>query len=87
MAPAKAKLREICVANKWMLPSYECSKEEGPSHRKIFTFKVVVEIQGDFNTTLECFSSPQSTKKNAAENAAEGALWYLGQMGYFPKNK
>ncbi|XP_022714756.1 ribonuclease 3-like protein 1 [Durio zibethinus] len=87
MASAKSQLHEICAANNWKLPLYECCKEEGPSHMKLFTFKVVVEIQEASATILQCFSDPQSKKKVAAEHAAEGALWYLRHLGYFPPNK
>ncbi|KAF8021623.1 hypothetical protein BT93_G1924 [Corymbia citriodora subsp. variegata] len=31
---AKAKLFELCAANKWKLPHFECYKEEGPSHSR-----------------------------------------------------
>ncbi|XP_021298171.1 ribonuclease 3-like protein 1 [Herrania umbratica] len=84
---AKSELHEICAANNWKLPLYECCKEEGPSHMKLFTFEVVVEIQNTSTTILECFSDPHSKKKMAAEHAAEGALWYLRHLGYFPPNK
>ncbi|KAK6942250.1 hypothetical protein RJ641_027627 [Dillenia turbinata] len=88
---AKSRLHEICVANCWKAPSFTCCKEEGPAHLKLFTFKVVVEIddmtldvetdeaQG---TILECFSLPRPQKKAAAEHAAEGAIWYLEQKRY-----
>ncbi|XP_022721072.1 ribonuclease 3-like protein 1 [Durio zibethinus] len=87
-ASAKSQLYEICSANKWNFPLYECCKEEGPSHRKLFTFKVVVEIKEASTTTiLECFSDPHSKKKMAADHAAEGALWYLEHVGHFPPIK
>ncbi|XVF24692.1 hypothetical protein REPUB_Repub13aG0149200 [Reevesia pubescens] len=87
IASAKSKLHDICATNNWKLPLYECCKEEGPSHMKLFTFKVVVEIQEASTTILECFSNPQANKKMAADQAAEGALWYLRHLGYFPPNK
>lgn len=86
-ASAKAQLHDICVANKWMPPAYQCCKEEGPCHMKTFSFKVVVEIKGDSNTTVECFGSPRPKKKDAAENAAEGALWFMRHMDYYHQNK
>ncbi|XVF86354.1 hypothetical protein PTKIN_Ptkin18bG0032900 [Pterospermum kingtungense] len=86
-ASAKSQLHEICAANNWKYPLYDCCKEEGPPHMKLFTFKVVVEIQGASTTILECFSDPQSTKKMAADHAAEGALWYLRHIGFFPPKK
>ncbi|EOY26000.1 hypothetical protein QUC31_011882 [Theobroma cacao] len=84
---AKSELHEICATNNWKLPLYECCKEEGLSHMKLFTFKVVVEMQKTSTTILECFSDPQPKKKMAAEHAAEGALWYLRHLGYFSPNK
>lgn len=42
-----------------------------------FTYKVVVEIEEAPDKNFECVGSPQMKKKAAAENAAEGALWYL----------
>ncbi|KAK9281708.1 hypothetical protein L1049_004612 [Liquidambar formosana] len=84
---AKACLYETCAANYWKPPSFECCNEEGPSHKKMFTFKVIVEIEDASNTVLECFGAPQSKKKTAADHAAEGALWYLNHLGYFPNPK
>ncbi|XVE91230.1 hypothetical protein DITRI_Ditri20bG0137600 [Diplodiscus trichospermus] len=86
-ASAKSQLYEICAAKNWKLPVYECCKEEGPSHMKLFTFKVVVEIQEASTTILECFSDPRSKKKMAADHAAEGALWYLRHVGYFHEKR
>ncbi|KAL9462996.1 hypothetical protein AB3S75_000910 [Citrus x aurantiifolia] len=83
---AKSKLLEICAANHWKPPLFDCCQEEGPCHRKLFTFKVTFEIES-LNTILECFGAPQSKKKTAAEHAAEGALWYLERLGYFPIRK
>ncbi|KAF3452999.1 hypothetical protein FNV43_RR03432 [Rhamnella rubrinervis] len=79
---AKSRLHEICTANFWRPPSFECCKEDGPGHLKLFTFKVVVEIEEAPDMILECFGSPHSTKKIAAEHAAEGALWFLEKEGY-----
>ncbi|KAK3411105.1 hypothetical protein EUGRSUZ_J03093 [Eucalyptus grandis] len=83
---AKAKLYELCAANKWKLPCFECYKEEGPSHSRQFSFKVITEVKDESRVTLlECFSAPRSKKKAAAEHAAEGALWYLKHLGYCSK--
>ncbi|KAI6672029.1 hypothetical protein NL676_006914 [Syzygium grande] len=85
---AKAKLYEICARNKWKLPCFECYKEEGPSHLRQFSFKVITEVKDESRVTiLECFSAPRSKKKDAAEHAAEGALWYLKHLGYSPKKR
>lgn len=79
---AKSVLHEVCADNSWKAPIYECVKEEGPSHQKLFTFKVVLEIEDSKN--LECFGEPRGRKKDAAEHAAEGALWYLQNTGFLP---
>jgi len=34
LGTARSRLREICVANSWKPPSFECCTEEGPSHLK-----------------------------------------------------
>ncbi|KAK3021825.1 hypothetical protein RJ639_047180 [Escallonia herrerae] len=81
MGAAKSRLHDICAANHWTAPMYECCNEEGPSHQKLFTFKVIVEIK-EASTTVVCVGNPQVKKKTAAEDAAEGALWYLKQLGY-----
>ncbi|XP_010539529.1 PREDICTED: ribonuclease 3-like protein 1 isoform X2 [Tarenaya hassleriana] len=79
---AKSQLHNICSARHWKPPEYECCSDEGPCHMRMFTFKVVIEIKGYSGTTvLECFGDPRPNKKTAAEHAAEGALWYLKQMG------
>lgn len=31
---------------------------------------------------VECIGKPQFNKKNAADSAAEGVLWYLVHLGY-----
>ncbi|KAJ6406905.1 hypothetical protein OIU84_010423 [Salix udensis] len=77
LGTARSRLHEICMANSWKPPLFECCAEEGPSHLKIFTYKVVVEIEEAPDKNFECVGSPQMKKKAAAENAAEGALWYL----------
>nr|XP_009773882.1 PREDICTED: ribonuclease 3-like protein 1 isoform X1 [Nicotiana sylvestris] len=79
---AKSHLYEICAVNHWKAPLFECCNEEGPDHLKLFTFKVYVEIRGPRTTTIECMGNPHSKKKAAAENAAEGALWFLNKAGY-----
>ncbi|KAH0970234.1 hypothetical protein GBA52_022390 [Prunus armeniaca] len=81
-ATARARLYEICAANYWEPPLFECCNEEGPSHLKLFTFKVEVKIEEAPDMILECFGSPHGNKKAAAEHAAEGALWYLRNGGY-----
>ncbi|XP_062159041.1 dicer-like protein 4 [Alnus glutinosa] len=82
---ARSRLRELCAANCWKPPSFECCREEGPSHLKLFTFKVVVEIEDAEDVVLECFGEPRAKKKDAEEHAAEGALWYLKHDGYLPE--
>jgi endoribonuclease Dicer len=47
-----------------------------------FTYKVVVEIEEAPEMSFECVGSPQMKKKAAAEDAAEGALWYLKHQRY-----
>ncbi|CAN6448099.1 unnamed protein product [Victoria cruziana] len=79
---AKSRLFELCSAQSWECPSYMCYKDEGPSHMKLFTYKVSVQVLGATNTTLECFSEPKTNKKDAAEHASEGALWWLQRQGY-----
>ncbi|KAK5830167.1 dicer-like protein 4 isoform X1 [Gossypium arboreum] len=79
---ARSQLYEICTINCWKPPLFECCKEEGPSHLRSFTYRVIVEIEEAPDMILECFSSPRTTKKAAAEHAAEGALWYLKHEGY-----
>ncbi|GMI92533.1 DICER-LIKE 4, dicer-like 4 [Hibiscus trionum] len=79
---ARSQLYEICAINFWKPPLFECCKEEGLSHLRSFTYRVVLEIEEAPDMILECFSSPLTTKKAAAEHAAEGALWYLKHEGY-----
>ncbi|XP_010429926.1 PREDICTED: ribonuclease 3-like protein 1 isoform X1 [Camelina sativa] len=75
---AKSVLHEICASKRWRPPVYECCKVDGPSHMRLFSYKVVVEIRDSSgNTVLECFGDPKRNKKAAAEHAAEGALWFL----------
>ncbi|XP_059306670.1 uncharacterized protein LOC132058125 isoform X1 [Lycium ferocissimum] len=82
LCSSKSHLYDICAVNHWKAPLFECCSEEGPDHHKLFTFKVIVEIRGLHTTTIECMGNPHSEKKVAAENAAEGALWFLNQAGY-----
>uniref|UniRef100_A0A2P2K9Q1 Dicer-like protein 4 isoform X1 n=1 Tax=Rhizophora mucronata TaxID=61149 RepID=A0A2P2K9Q1_RHIMU len=79
---ARSRLYEICTANRWRAPFFECCHEEGESHLKFFTYKVVLEIEAVASFTLECWGAPHSRKKAAADHAAEGALKYLEQDGY-----
>ncbi|KAM5548130.1 dicer-like protein 4 [Rosa sericea] len=83
---AKSRLHETCVANYWEPPEFECCKEEGPGHIKSFTFKVTVKIDDVSDTLLEAFGEPRTSKKAAAEHAAEGALWYLEKKGYIEES-
>ncbi|KAE8724485.1 Dicer-like protein 4 [Hibiscus syriacus] len=69
---ARSQLYEICAINCWKPPLFECCKEEGPSHLRSFTYRVIIEIEEASDMILECFSSPRTTKKAAAEHAAEG---------------
>ncbi|KAK4369861.1 hypothetical protein RND71_009336 [Anisodus tanguticus] len=82
---AKSLLHEICAANCWKPPIFECCKETGPSHLKEFTFRVVVEIE-ETSRVIESYGEPRAKKKDAAEHAAEGALWFLKQEGYLFNN-
>lgn len=84
---AKSILHETCALKNWKAPQFECCADEGPSHRKLYIFKVIVEIAEVPSTILECLSAPWPKKKTAAEHAAEGALWYLKNLGYFPIKK
>ncbi|XP_009418500.3 endoribonuclease Dicer homolog 4 isoform X1 [Musa acuminata AAA Group] len=81
---AKSRLMEICATNHWRDPLFECCKEEGPSHLKMFTYKVTVEVEHESSVCLECFSEPRPQKKAAQDHAAEGALWYLRHIGIQP---
>ncbi|KAH7569159.1 hypothetical protein JRO89_XS06G0115200 [Xanthoceras sorbifolium] len=78
---ARSRLYEICAANCWKPPLFECCEEEGPSHLKLFTFRAILEIE-ESDTVLDCFGTPQAKKKTAAEQAAEATLWYLESEGY-----
>ncbi|XP_042054720.1 ribonuclease 3-like protein 1 isoform X2 [Salvia splendens] len=76
---AKAYLHLLCTAKHWKQPLFECCNEEGPPHIKLFTFKVSILSEVGF-VILESYSHARSTKKAAAEDAAEGALWCLKHM-------
>ncbi|GAB2300240.1 endoribonuclease Dicer, variant 2 [Dionaea muscipula] len=80
---AKSMLVEICASNCWKPPLFECCKEEGPSHLRLFTYKVVVLIEdAEQDTLLECFGEPHAKKKVASEHAADAALWLLKKEKY-----
>ncbi|KAI3446800.1 hypothetical protein Pfo_003465 [Paulownia fortunei] len=79
---AKSRLYEICAANCWKPPIFDCWKETGPSHSKEFIYKIVLEIEEMPNETFEFYGQPRMRKKDAAEHAAQGALWYLKHEGY-----
>ncbi|KAH6758691.1 RNAse THREE-like protein 1 [Perilla frutescens var. frutescens] len=79
MGSAKAYLHQLCTAKHWKQPLFECCNEEGPGHHKMFTFKVVVSTE-EGTTIVECFGNPRTSKKAAAEDAAEGALWCLNHL-------
>ncbi|ESW22784.1 hypothetical protein PHAVU_005G180800 [Phaseolus vulgaris] len=83
---ARSNLYKTCAANHWKPPIFDCCIEEGPSHKRMFTFKVIIEIQASKNT-LECYGAPHRKKKEAADHAAEGALFYLQYIGYAVKNQ
>ncbi|XP_020983809.1 ribonuclease 3-like protein 1 isoform X2 [Arachis duranensis] len=85
--PARSNLYEICAANHWKPPLFECYKKDGPCHQIMFTFKVTIEIEDASRNIIECYGAPQRKKKTAADDAAEGALWYLKNIGYGMKNK
>lgn len=82
---ARSQLFEICAANYWAPPSFMCCKDEGPSHLRMFTFMVTIQVDGATSELLECYSEPKPQKKAAQEHAAVGALWYLKHLGYTPK--
>lgn len=41
-----------------------------------------MEIEEMPNETFEFYGEPRAKKKDAAEHAAEGALWYLKHEGF-----
>ncbi|XP_019453233.1 PREDICTED: dicer-like protein 4 isoform X2 [Lupinus angustifolius] len=82
---ARSRLYEFCAGNCWKPPLFECCKEEGPDHLKLFTFKATLEIEEAPDVVFLFIGEPKSKKKDAAESAAEGAFWYLHKEGYIPK--
>ncbi|KAJ9557988.1 hypothetical protein OSB04_012602 [Centaurea solstitialis] len=82
---AKSHLYEICAINCWKPPLFECFEEMGPAHLKKFAFKVTVTIEEASSTILECIGDHRAKKKDAAEFAAQGAIWYLKQIGLLEK--
>ncbi|XP_047941505.1 dicer-like protein 4 isoform X2 [Salvia hispanica] len=79
---ARSYLNNICAAKHWSTPVFDCIKETGPHHIKQFVYKVQLQIVGKLNEELECIGEPRLKKKDAAESAAEGALWYLKSKGH-----
>ncbi|EPS62425.1 hypothetical protein M569_12365 [Genlisea aurea] len=79
--PSKSRLYELCAANYWKPPVFECCNETGPSHFREFVFKVVVEMDDGKNEVIEAYGGARKRKKDAADNAAEGALRYLKSHG------
>ncbi|XP_027341662.1 ribonuclease 3-like protein 1 isoform X2 [Abrus precatorius] len=71
---ARSNLYETCAAKHWKPPTFECCKEEGPSHQRMFTFKAIIEIEETSRNIIECYGAPHQKKKAAADHAAEGAL-------------
>lgn len=82
---AKSHLHEICAVNCWKPPLFECFEEMGPAHLKKFAFKVTVTIEEASSTVFECIGDHRAKKKDAAEFAAQGAIWYLKKIGYLEK--
>ncbi|KAL8145327.1 dicer-like protein 4 isoform X2 [Apium graveolens] len=74
---AKSRLYEICTANCWNPPVFICCKEEGASHLREFTYRVIVKPDCLPKTIVEATGRPATKKKVAAEHAAEGAIWIL----------
>ncbi|XP_027192482.1 dicer-like protein 4 isoform X3 [Cicer arietinum] len=79
---ARSRLYELCAAYCWKPPKFECCKEEGPDHLKLFTFKATMEIEEAQDMILEVYGESLPKKKDAADSAAEGAFWYLQKEGY-----
>lgn len=74
---AKSRLYEICTANCWNPPVFICCKEEGASHLRVFTYRVIVKPDCLPKCIIDATGRPATTKKVAAEHAAEGAVWLL----------
>nr|XP_043615016.1 ribonuclease 3-like protein 1 [Erigeron canadensis] len=84
---ARSALYEICAKSHLNRPEFVCCNETGPSNKRLFIYKVIIEMkepkEGLTSTTVvECIGKQQSNKKAAAESAAEGLLWYLQGLGY-----
>ncbi|XP_073044162.1 dicer-like protein 4 isoform X2 [Primulina eburnea] len=79
---AKLRLYEMCAANCWKPPIFECCDETGPSHFKQFIYKIMLDIEEMPEETFEFYGKPRTRKKDAAENAAQGAIWFLKCQGY-----
>nr|AIE15766.1 Dicer-like protein 4a [Salvia miltiorrhiza] len=79
---AKSRLYELCTSNCWRPPVFECCQEVGPSHLKEFLFKVMLEMEEMPNEAFEFYGELRARKKDAAETAADAALWYLEHEGY-----
>ncbi|KAI4331482.1 hypothetical protein MLD38_029670 [Melastoma candidum] len=79
---AKSKLYEVCASRHWKPPSFDCCIVRGPIHCRKFGYKVSVAVEGKEAVIVECFGELRPAKKAAAEQAAEGVLWYLKHLGY-----
>ncbi|KAH6779316.1 hypothetical protein C2S52_010553 [Perilla frutescens var. hirtella] len=79
---ARSRLNNICTAKHWKPPVFDCFGETGPDHLKQFIYKVLLQIAGKQNEEFEFIGEPRLKKKDAAENAAEGVLWYLKNEGH-----
>lgn len=79
---ARSHLNNICTAKHWRTPVFNCLGESGPDHIKKFVYKVLVQIAGKQNEEFVFIGEPRLKKKDAAESAAEGAVWYLQNEGY-----
>lgn len=42
---AKSRVYEICAANYWSHPIFECCKEEGPSHAKMYVRHLLLQLK------------------------------------------
>ncbi|KAL3623963.1 endoribonuclease Dicer [Castilleja foliolosa] len=84
---AKSRLYELCTANCWKPPTFECCEEKGPSHLKEFVFKITLEIEEIPNHSFEFYGEPRLRKKDAAEHAAQGAIWFFKHEGYILDKK
>ncbi|CAI9261804.1 unnamed protein product [Lactuca saligna] len=82
---ARSCLYELCAKSRWKRPVFTCCNENGPTNLRSFTYKAVVEMKEEDSKSwilVECIGKPQFNKKNAADSAAEGVLWYLVHLGY-----